>query len=61
MKKKPHTPTRSKSARHNGQAGNDTNPTRKPYNDYLRFYVSMPAWAFEDMATKVAELERKRH
>jgi hypothetical protein len=61
MKQKKQSPTRSESARHNGRAGNDTNPPRKPYEDYLRFYVSMPAWAFEKMATRVAELEKKQH
>ena len=63
MKKKPHPHTRSKSARHNGRAGSDTNPKETfILFDYGRpFRVSMPAGTFDSMAAKVAELERKRH
>jgi hypothetical protein len=63
MKKKQQSPTRSKSARRNGRADNDTN-RRETFIlfDYGRPYrVSMPAGTFDRMVAKIAELERKRH
>jgi len=61
MKTKHNTPTSSKSARHNGRAGNDTNRPKvaDTPNDELHFCVLMPAGAFERMSAAVRQKFRK--
>ena len=69
MKQTQQHPTRSKSARHNERADNDTNQrkARKPSRetfilfDYgVPFRVSMPAGTFDRIAAKIAKQQRKQ-
>jgi hypothetical protein len=62
MKTKHNTPTRSKSARRNGRAGNDTNPAKdgKAPSDEISFCLRLPAGAFDRMAAEVAALDKRK-
>jgi hypothetical protein len=62
MKTKRNSPTRSKSARHNGTAGNDTSPVkhRKSSGDEVSFCLRLPAGAFDRITAKVGELKQRR-
>jgi hypothetical protein len=60
MKNKHKSPTRSKSARHNGRAGNDTNRNQNATDEGVCFCIRLPADAFDKIAAEVAALERKR-
>ena len=62
MKTKPNTPTRSKSARRNGHAGNDTHHRKsgKMPGDDIRLCVSIPAATFERIPAAAGDLEKRK-
>jgi hypothetical protein len=60
MKNTKQSPTRSKSARHNGRAGNDTNRNKNTTDEGVRFCIRLPAGAFDKIAAEVAKLDKRK-